>query len=202
MPVPQTDIAWLAGFFDGEGTISLHRANLKIWKHPYLCPTFQAPNTDKRLIIHAADIIEQMIGVRPSITVSNKGGNGCKKAWRVRVKSQRQLAVILPILMLYLVSKGRQAELVLAFCQRRTYRQKHSWYEFKELDEAAYHESQGRRGRSYAPVFTGYEWLVIDRRCRQKNPQPDDVRHQGQGYKTRTVNQKRPLRQRFPLPAA
>lgn len=136
--VTTTDLAWLAGFLDGEGTIGLHRANNKNHAHPYLAPHLQAPNTDYRLIQRMKDIIEAVIGKEISICVSNKGGDGWKRAWRVKVKAQRDLVNLIPLLMPYLVGKREQAQIVLDFCLRRNQRINASWYEFKELDEAAY----------------------------------------------------------------
>ena len=138
MNVTRTDLAWLAGFMDGEGTIGLHRSNAKSYPHPYIRPTFQVPNTDMRLIKRVVEIIEG-VGCKASVCVSFKGGNGCKKAWRARVHAQKDLVILLPLLIPYLVSKDEQARLALEFCMRRSKRlnTKH-WYEFKAADEAAY----------------------------------------------------------------
>lgn len=138
MIASQTEIAWLAGFLDGEGTIGLHRANSKKWPHPYLAPHLQAPNTDLRLIERARDIIERITGVRPWRVVASKAAGRCKMSWRFMVKSQRQLAVLLPALIPHLISKHEQAEIVLQFVLRREGRMRKRWYQYKELDEAAY----------------------------------------------------------------
>lgn len=133
-----TDIAWLAGFLDGEGTIGLSRQNSKNWPHPYLCPHLQAPNTDYRLIQRMVDIIEAILGKKVTVCVSNKGGDGWKRAWRVKVKAQKDLVKLLPLLMPYLVGKREQSQIVLDFCLRRNQRLSSRWYQFKDLDEGAY----------------------------------------------------------------
>ena len=145
MPVKGTDLAWLGGYMDGEGTIGLHRRS-KItqrqphWERPYILPTFCVSNTDKRLVDHSAEIIEAIIGIRPSVVVCRKAGDGFKKMWRVSIVGQRRLSILLPSLIPYLISKRRQAELLLDFCIRRPARQRHTSYERNELDLAAYHE--------------------------------------------------------------
>lgn len=95
-----------------------------------------------------AQIVEDITGVTPAIVVSNKGGDGWKKAWRCQLKSQGQIAVFLSVVTPYFVSKRRQAELVHEFCARRNARLKYKWYEFRDIDEAAYLEclSLNRRG--------------------------------------------------------
>lgn len=143
MNVRDTDFAWLAGFLDGEGTIGISRTNGKAWKHPYLRPTVQAPNTDRRAIDEMARIVEGVTGKRPSVCVSNQGSERCKRAWRVKVSTQWELLLLLPVLMPHLRLKKRQAELCLEFCKRKagkSGRSGYRWHEFREQDEAAYHE--------------------------------------------------------------
>lgn len=147
--VKDTDLAWLAGFLDGEGTIGISRTNGKNWKHPYLRPAVQAPNTDRRAIDRMAEIIGAVTGKPPAICVANKGEGNWKKAWRVRVSTQWELLLLLPAIMPYLVLKKRQAELCLDFCKRRLNRTgyHHRWHEFREIDEAAYTECIGLNKR-------------------------------------------------------
>lgn len=138
--IKDTDLAWLAGFLDGEGTIGISRCNNKMQPHPYLRPHLQAPNTDRRLIEHMGRIIEGVTGKTQSITRPPMPA-GQKTMYRLRVGTQWELAILIPLLLPYVVSKKRQSQLVLEFCQRKLGRNGgHRWYEFKEQDEAAYLE--------------------------------------------------------------
>ena len=131
-------LAWLGGLVDGEGTIGLHRSNAKRFKHPYIGPHIQIVNTDTRLLHKAADIIEGVTGKHPSLVVSNKGGNGQKRGYRLKVGTQWEAVMLLPILRPYLVGKGEQADIVLAFAKRKYARLRYQWYEHAAEDQADY----------------------------------------------------------------
>ncbi len=135
-----TELAWLAGLIDGEGTIGVHRTNAKSQKHPYLRPHFQIVNTDLRLLEKARSIMTAITGRPHNLVVTNKGGNGWKVGYRIASNTQISVMLLLPLLIPYLVGKREQAELVLEFAKRRCARigSVHHWYQFKEEDEAIY----------------------------------------------------------------
>lgn len=154
MGAKDTDLAWLAGFLDGEGTIGISRTNAKACKTPYLRPHLQAPNTDHRAIDEMVRIISEVTGKRPSVCVSNKGDARWKRAWRVKVSTQWELLLLLPALLPHLRLKKRQAELALEFCKRKAARaanQNYRWYEFKDQDEAGYQECLALNARGVRP---------------------------------------------------
>lgn len=140
MKAAPTDLAWLGGYLDGEGTIGISRTNGKAWKHPYLRPLVQAPNTDIRLSTRMADICEMVTGKRPSIVKCGATATSHRAITRVKVSTQWELLLLLPAVMPYLVAKKRQAELALEFSQRRHLRLTKHWYQHKDLDELAYQE--------------------------------------------------------------
>lgn len=149
-----TDLAWLAGFIDGEGTVGISRTNSKTWKHPYLRAAVQVPNTDRRAIDEMVRIIEEITGKRPSVAVSHRGNERCRMAWRVKVCTQWELLLLLPAVMPYLRLKQRQAELSIEFCKRKFGKSKrdgYRWHEFRELDEAAYQECLRLNARGTKP---------------------------------------------------
>ena len=132
------ELAWLAGIVDGEGTIGLHRTNAKQNPHPYLRPHFQIVNTDVRILAKVARIIFDLTDKPHNLVVTNKGGNGLKRGYRLAVNTQWELLVVLPALVPFMASKCEQAAIVLAFCKRRLSRGSCHWYEFKEEDDACY----------------------------------------------------------------
>lgn len=153
MPAKDTDLAWFAGFVDGEGTIGISRTNGKNWKRAYLRPLLQASNTDRRAVEEMARIAEQVTGKRASIVSCSKPNERWKQAWRVKISTQWELLLLLPAIMPHLRLKGRQAELALDFCKRKLGRNGKSgyrWNEFREADEAAYNECVSLNARGVA----------------------------------------------------
>lgn len=149
MNYKDTDLAWLAGFLDGEGTIGIGRTNGKNYKHAYYRPYIQAPNTDDRPIKVMANIIESITGKEQSITI-NKSPNKQKNMYRIRIATQWELLMLLPMLMPYLTCKKEQAELTLSFVKRRFDRGVRHWYQYKEQDDLDYQRSLllNKRGTS------------------------------------------------------
>ena len=148
--------AWLAGLIEGEGTISLSRSNKIVNgrpSHPYIVCTFQVVNTNMVLLEKASDIFESICGFRGHLTVTNHADN-CKTGYRVTIDAQKKLLVILPKIIPYLVSKREQAELVLAFCKRRNQRFVKKWYQFAEIDIAAWERCKELNRRGVVTVET------------------------------------------------
>ena len=167
MDVKQTDLAWLAGFLDGEGTIGISRTNHKNQKTPYLRPLVQAPNTDRKAIDEMVRIIELVTGKKPSVCECNKGNENWSKAWRVKVSTQWELLLLIPAIIPYLILKKRQAELSLEFCKRKYARSTKHWYQDKDLDEAGYMEclalnARGKKQREVAKEFLTQLKLVSE----------------------------------------
>ena len=150
MKPTDTDIAWLAGIVDGEGTIGVHRSNAKAYKHPYLRPALQIANTDLRILEKARSVLTAITGNPHNLVVTNKGGDGCKRGYRIKVSTQHELMLVLPLLLPHLAGKAEQASIALDFCKRKSARIKRSWYEHKEQDALDYQRclELNRRGES------------------------------------------------------
>ena len=150
-----TELAWLAGIVDGEGTIGLHRTNAKRYKHPYLRPHFQIANTDLRILEKVRGIMTAITGRPHNLVVTNdKRPEGHKIGYRVAANTQSAMVLLLPLLMPHLVGKREQAELVLGFSSKRMSRigSVHHWYQFKDQDDAMYSRCMelNRRGEPQA----------------------------------------------------
>lgn len=105
-----TEAAWLAGFIDGEGSIMVICSRRKGPKcpHPFYDGVVAACNTDKRLISRCIEIAGGF-----SVTLKKNAENPkWKNAYHWRVKGSNVVTVLNRI-MPFLVSKRRQAELVL-----------------------------------------------------------------------------------------
>lgn len=143
MKATTKELAWLAGFMDGDGAIGITRMTIKRYcRGVYLRPHFQACSTDLRLVEEAARIIERATGKRPWVGLTHKAHGNKKQAWTFSFNTKWQLVILLPLLIPLLIGKKRQAELTLELSSRK-YRRAH------ELDEMAYEECKAinLRGR-------------------------------------------------------
>jgi len=112
-----TDLAWIAGFMDGEGSFMIQKRN-KHWKSPtpykwYHRPCVSVSQVEIEPLEHIASII-------------GSGGinlNTNKKVHELRFHG-KTLRNLLPQLVPYLFCKRTQAELVLKFLLRCKYRGK------------------------------------------------------------------------------
>lgn len=113
-------VAWLAGAVDGEGTVSIGRFRSSMYRDG-LChrPLLQLVNTDRRMLDHAASIIETVTGKRPKLYPLKRYATCHRPAWSMQIWSGWELALILPSLLPHLITKREQAETVLEFCKRQ-----------------------------------------------------------------------------------
>lgn len=106
----RTDLAWLAGFFDGEGCIYLH--------HP--------TKVNYSLVIQVASTDKWILGwfslaFGGSIRVSNFNKKSWKQQWQWSTSCQKAEAT-LKVLLPYLKLKKAQAELALEFQKSRSFK--------------------------------------------------------------------------------
>jgi hypothetical protein len=114
-------IAWLAGIWDGEGTISI-RQNVKIKQ---FSPRVHVTNTDMNIINEVRKILN-MIGVDPRIHETHgdkyESTFGKKVYYHIGVDTLSKSKIILDTILPYLIGKKAQAECLLAFINSRTAR--------------------------------------------------------------------------------
>jgi hypothetical protein len=119
----ETDIAWLAGVFDGEGTLSLGKNNGT--KHPDWNArkiTLVVPNSDERLILRAVEIFERM-GITPYITCGEPNAHQNLDRWRVCVTQREDVRKVVIALIPYLTAKREQAILMRRYVESRLKRE-------------------------------------------------------------------------------
>jgi len=118
-PTP-TDIAWLAGVFDGEGSLIM---GAKVDRY---LPTlgFHLVNTDL-LLLGKCQMILQSIIKRP-VTLSSPKKiyqsavvKSRKQCFSINLRKQSELLKILTLLRPHLTSKARKADLILAYLEHR-----------------------------------------------------------------------------------
>lgn len=106
--------AWLAGFLDGEGSITYSNST---------CPTIQitCANTDRSVIVFLAE--ETGLG---SVYEMTSKRTRCKKAWHWKVSAAHEIKTLLDRVRPHLRVKQKQADVALELvsimlANRRTY---------------------------------------------------------------------------------
>jgi hypothetical protein len=125
----ETELAWFAGFFDGEGCLTMISTfNSKKERFRRLNPLFTITNTDDNSILETVKICEKIgAPLRIRRMVSNK----VKKPYYIcDVNALSKVKKLLDTLLPYLITKKSRAELMLRFINSRLKR----WREFKEND--------------------------------------------------------------------
>ena len=133
-----TELAWLAGFIDGEGSILLHK-DVRKGRVDYR-PRVSWANTDPAVIDHA-DTILRKLGIRALLYEQDRA-EWKKIVLHAQLCRFAQIEVLLTALMPYLVGKRAKASLLLKWTRDRIARG-------KELvsDEKAYLEMRAMNTR-------------------------------------------------------
>lgn len=119
--VKDTDLAWLAGIIDGEGSILLgskgHRGEFPGYNGLMIGATIHVTNTCGNIISKCEKILDALgVSFRTSdkTTASNK-----TQVWRIDMGKMTHIKTFLTAVSPYLVSKHGQADIVLRFVTRR-----------------------------------------------------------------------------------
>lgn len=120
----EMDIAWLAGIFDGEGTITMTKNNGT--KNPdwnARKSEMSVTNCDERLIVKCIVILER-IGIRPYVTEIHprkrvNARSNTQKAYRVCVSKLKDTQTLSRLLAPHLTSKVDQAILMDRYASSR-----------------------------------------------------------------------------------
>lgn len=114
MSVKDTDLAWLAGIIDGEGSVSM-----SLGKNGYYNPMVHVVNTDMAIIDAVADIYNRM-GARFHFHVRKINHLGKRPVACLQISSGPELEKFLPQIIPYLRSvKARKASAMLEFVKSR-----------------------------------------------------------------------------------
>ena len=111
-----TDLAWLAGLFDGEGCFGLHHKHNNRRKAS-IGPEITLCNTDGRLLQRSHFIMKQH-GLGHYIHCY-QGRNNQNPHWVIKIYGMKRCKVLLETLLPYLVGKADQALTMLEFINYR-----------------------------------------------------------------------------------
>ena len=108
--------AWLAGFWDGEGTITVFKHKEKTgWK---LCPTMCIVNTDPNLINQTQKLCEK-IGVQLALFTRNPKKKEHAISYQLNTRNMEYILKLIETIKPYLVGKLAQAEITERFTKSR-----------------------------------------------------------------------------------
>lgn len=109
--VSETDKAWLAGVFDGEGCIGLYARTIK-GKRSGWDYFIAISNSDPLLVNRVADIVTGITGKHPYIRSDKPRGNR-RVCFSVVVYTKQYIRAFLTGIRPFLVCKGLQADVML-----------------------------------------------------------------------------------------
>lgn len=141
----KTDLAWLAGIVDGEGSILILKNGHKgSYKGHNMVVMFHVTNTCGNIIAKTQEIIESL-GVGCYIRTRENKGYKWKPSFRLDVSKFAHLKILLEAIRPYLVSKHGQADLVLRFINKRIDKNRKP-YDDEELGIIDEYMSKYRKG--------------------------------------------------------
>jgi hypothetical protein len=110
----RTNLAWLAGIIDAEGSIGLYtypkKSNNKVTCYSNV---IEISNTDVVIINESKRIIEGLLGFSINLYNGKTKGKIAHKTYKLRVTRRNDVAVVLSAIEKYLVGKKEQAQLLV-----------------------------------------------------------------------------------------
>lgn len=118
----ELDMAWLAGFWEGEGYISLckcsHTSKRQLGNIRYV-PSMGICNTDYEFLPPIKELLDS-IPVAFCVHMARIVGIGKKPKWEIRIKGMKKIRTLCERLLPFLKGqKKRRAEKMIAFCDMR-----------------------------------------------------------------------------------
>ena len=102
-------LAWLAGIFDGEGTITTTK------NHGTTRPLLQVTNTNQALLTEVQTLLADLIKRPVRACLQKRGKLSVKPCYYLYVTKQSEVKTVLTSLLPYLVGKREQAVLLLEY---------------------------------------------------------------------------------------
>ncbi len=154
--VTQTELAWLAGIWDGEGHFSIRRT-VQPKGAPQYSPRLGVTNSNTEILARVRQILDKL-GVGYYFREKGEGGfeGSNKQTWVIAVETMSNSVKVITAIKPYLVGKTFQADCILEYCNRRILKfdrkkgNKHRQYEARdfELVTCVYEANGDIRGTS------------------------------------------------------
>jgi len=113
----ETERAWLAGFWDGEGTITIFTHKERDGQEK-ICPTLVVVNTNEQVIAHVVDLLDRL-GTSFQIAEVKSKTDKHKDCYRVLTRNVQYIKVVVEAMLPYLVCKKAQAQLMLRYVNKK-----------------------------------------------------------------------------------
>jgi hypothetical protein len=119
----EADLAWLAGYWDGDGWIGISKAKRSVTKKNRYSASVMTVTTSERIAHRVKDMMERL-GCpvtsqykKPAEKLSSWSGKSyvCKEKWYLTIRSNAGAKKFLEAVQPYLVEKGVCADLVLRY---------------------------------------------------------------------------------------
>jgi hypothetical protein len=131
--------AWLAGFWDADGTIGIYR------RSTYYVPSISCTNTDKKTIDAVCAILDED-SIEYRVDYQDRGDRtNARPAWTIKLESRPRVMSLLQFLEPYLVGKQQQARLVMEWCSLPVYRRKRSERNIEIVETLTALNARGRK---------------------------------------------------------
>ncbi len=142
--VTEVRLAWLAGMFDGEGSITVfkHKERNGTTK---LCPSLIVTNCDIN-IINECDKIFKELGTSFHIFERSNTNDKHKNSFQINTRNQQYMLTVLKAIEPYLVGKKAQAELSIRFLEKRV--GKRTLYDDEDFQLQETIQGLNRRGKA------------------------------------------------------
>jgi len=113
IPLPTTaELAWLAGFIDGEGSFGLHVDS----KRRTIEPRLTVPNSNRRSIERVEVLLRALIGRELTIsTCKGKSRTGFRPYFVVSLSKHADREIVVRALYPYVVGKQRHVDVILEY---------------------------------------------------------------------------------------
>jgi len=160
-PILDVELAWLAGFIDGEGSIGMSKS--RTTKRPIYKACVQLVNTNKRCMEVSADIYRR-IGAKSALCVCDRTVKGYYgNEYYLNCARLRDVKMVLEAILPYLVIKGEQARQCLKYVDHRIMI---NWNGIISSEDG--HSRTVRGKGDFAITYTGFEEECYQA-CRELN---------------------------------
>ena len=116
--IGDNDIAWLAGFIDGEGCFDFPEDHVKQLKQPRWRPRVRIANTDQPTLIDVVNILRGM-GVGHFVEHRVPKVTRWSPSWCISIWGLKRVERFLPMVIPHLRTRKRHAELMVEWCRLR-----------------------------------------------------------------------------------
>ena len=113
----EAELGWLAGIIDGEGTITIQR-RMRHKKYPEYEARICIVNTNTDIIYKCDELFHKM-NITPYHQIPNDGAHNKLPLYEIRITRLAYIKILLDSIVIYLVGKKSQAQLVLQYVNSR-----------------------------------------------------------------------------------